>query len=256
MGKKIKLILIFTFLLEFLIILFLGFKNFQKIREILDLRLELKTLQEQLYNRETKIKELENQIQELQKNRNELEAKIKELNETNRSLQEKISALKENYDTSTKQYEEQKKELTKKIQELNEENTKTLLSLTGKIEQLLYTKLHLEKELEKIKNEKKEEIPTNNINLEKIVVLPRREASLQETIGKVLSVDTQYNFLIIDLGQNNAIKPGMRFTVLRKDKKIAEIIVKEVYKGMSLAEPIPEKTYFRIRRGDQVVPSK
>ncbi|MCX7661916.1 MAG: hypothetical protein N2Z79_04450, partial [Candidatus Omnitrophica bacterium] len=184
MNKKIKFVLIAVFFIEIFIIILLVFKNFQKIKEILDLRLEIKTYQEQISNKETKIKELENQIQELQKNRLELETKIKELSELNRTLEKEISVLKQTSENLNREYENQKKELTKKIEELNEESIRTFLSLTSKIEQLLYTKLSLEKELERFRNERKQDTaPSNNVELEKIVVIPSKDIESPQPTG-------------------------------------------------------------------------
>jgi hypothetical protein len=128
----------------------------------------------------------------------------------------------------------------------------------------LQAKITLEKEVEKLRAGETPPPKEDNVagsasapvNLEKVTVQAGKQPIQidSEHVGSVLDVDNKYNFVVIDLGEENAVKKGMKFMVLRKEKKIGEIILKEIYKGMSLAETIEDKTEGRIKRGDRLVP--
>jgi polynucleotide 5'-kinase involved in rRNA processing len=69
-----------------------------------------------------------------------------------------------------------------------------------------------------------------NIELEKIVV-----KSTQELTGKVLSLDKERGFIVVDLGNDNNLKLGDVLSVYRDDKFIGKAQVEKIEEKTSAA---------------------
>ncbi|MCM8795455.1 MAG: rod shape-determining protein MreC [Candidatus Omnitrophica bacterium] len=255
-------------ILEAVLIVILAINGFKKTKENLALRLQLKSKeQETLLEKETLVKDLQQQLMAMQMARADLENEVKRLNETAKVLEGKLQGSKEATEILARQFGDQQKDIFERFNNITVENRKTFTSLLNKIEQLLHTKAILEKKLHALQKENNSEDTTlassknSEVDLGKISVT-NRETTYPENIlgynyaGSILDVDNQYNFVIIDLGQESGVKPGSKFAVIRNKKKIGEIVLREVYKGMSLAESIIDKTPYRLRRGDKLLPIK
>lgn len=57
--------------------------------------------------------------------------------------------------------------------------------------------------------------------------------------GKILEVNSEYNFVIINLGKENGIKKGMVFMVYREKKLLGKVEVEEVFGDMSSCIILP-----------------
>lgn len=51
--------------------------------------------------------------------------------------------------------------------------------------------------------------------------------------GKILAVNKEFDFVIMNLGEEDEVKTGMVFTVYRGNKFIGKIAVEEIYPEMS-----------------------
>ena len=86
------------------------------------------------------------------------------------------------------------------------------------------------------------EVRQESVELPAIVVKPsssvnRQNSSVQENIvGKILAVNRDNNFVIVDLGQNSGIKTGDKLQVYREDKNIGFIEVIQVRKDISACD--------------------
>ena len=87
------------------------------------------------------------------------------------------------------------------------------------------------------------------IQLEKIVVAPAKAAPE----GRVVMVDTETEFVIVNLGANNGIKEEQVLAVSRGKDQLGEIKVTRVQPEMSAADFIPPLTSRQIRKDDSVV---
>jgi len=259
-GQKNIIFLIIIAEAGLIVILALG--GFKKSKDNINLRLQLKTKEEELVNREALIKDLEKQVIQMKAAQAELEGRAKELTEATNVLEGKLTGSKEATEILAKQFGNQEKDIFERFSNLTTENKKTFAILLNKIDQLMGAKGILEKRIRSLQSERDSaDQSTENpeeITLDKISV--KNKASYPENVlglnsaGNVLDVDNEYNFVIINLGQENGVKPGSKFAVIRNKKKIGELVLKEIYKGMSLGEPIAEKTLYRFRRGDQLLP--
>ena len=157
-----------------------------------------------------------------------------------------------------KQFQNQREDLFKELKNLTLDSRKTQLALVSKLEALIENKSSLASNTanEKIASgdSPEENHKTNEIRLEAISIPTKAQTPDKDSIaGAILSADNAYNFVIIDLDKTK-IKPNDKFMVLRKETKIGEIEVKEVYDNMSVADIIAEKTTKNLRKYDRVLP--
>jgi len=93
----------------------------------------------------------------------------------------------------------------------------------------------------------------NAVELPPIVVRPQKESAIdvaKALTGKVLLVNKESNFIIIDLGEDSGIKAGDGFGVYRDGQSIAEVEVIQIRKNISACDIKKESS--AIRAGDLV----
>lgn len=71
--------------------------------------------------------------------------------------------------------------------------------------------------------------------------------------GKVLVINREYDFVVVNLGSKDGIRKGSRFAVLRGEKPIMNVEVDKVYDNMSAANMMEEeKKGSEVKEGDTV----
>lgn len=93
-----------------------------------------------------------------------------------------------------------------------------------------------------------EKIKSDKVDLDKIVVVPHEVPE-----GRVLSIDTDTEFVIINLGDKDGVKAGDVLSVLRGKEYLGDIKVTRVQPEMSAADLIPPLSSKAIRKNDQTV---
>jgi len=151
--------------------------------------------------------------------------------------------------------------LEKKLQALQEDKaavedkyTQMQTMLTGKVAQVNA----LKEQLENISAGPKAGLPQakeekNSVELPPIVVHPRQEPPAEASIslkGKVLAINRDSNFVIIDLGEDKGVKAGDLFQVYREQKGVADIEVIQTRKDIAACDIKKEKEPIKI--GDMV----
>ena len=81
------------------------------------------------------------------------------------------------------------------------------------------------------------------------VLLP---ASLK---GKVLVLDPKYNFVVLNVGEDQGLLEHGELLVKRDGNLVAKVIVTRVQKGQSIANVLPGWSLGEILEGDQVIPA-
>ncbi|MCX6923024.1 MAG: hypothetical protein NT154_07425, partial [Verrucomicrobia bacterium] len=82
---------------------------------------------------------------------------------------------------------------------------------------------------------------------EKFVLLP---ASLK---GKVLVTDPKWNFVVINVGEDQGVLERGELLVNRNGKLVAKVIVRSVQKDRSIANIMPGWELGEVMEGDQVI---
>ncbi len=90
--------------------------------------------------------------------------------------------------------------------------------------------------------------PSEKVNLDRIVVTPDDAKE-----GRVLSVDTETEFLIFDMGAKNGIRPGDFMSVYRGKTYLGDVKVTRAQEEMSAADFVPPFSSRKVRKNDQVV---
>lgn len=157
-----------------------------------------------------------------------------------------LNMRKGDLDKKIKQLQEEKASLERKLAEME-------TVFTGKISQIS----ELKEQLEAIRTGvAKIEAPLQrkeSVELPPIVVRPQLETQIQEPtdfLGKVLTVDRENNFSIIDLGEEAGVKIGDTFGVYREGKKIANIEVIKTSKSVAACDVTQETAPIEI--GDTI----
>ncbi len=98
------------------------------------------------------------------------------------------------------------------------------------------------------------------VRLDDIIVSPqaKKEAEdlLKKSEGRILSVDAETEFVIINLGSKNDVDVGMMMSVYRGSEYLGDIKITRVQPEMSAADLIPPFSSRTVRKNDQVVIKK
>ncbi|MEK6568292.1 MAG: hypothetical protein AABZ27_06125, partial [Candidatus Omnitrophota bacterium] len=71
--------------------------------------------------------------------------------------------------------------------------------------------------------------------------------------GKVLVVNKEYDFIVVNLGQKENVGIGQTIEIFRKDKKLGQAKVEEVRDTMSVATPVTKDMIKQVKEDDRVV---
>lgn len=70
--------------------------------------------------------------------------------------------------------------------------------------------------------------------------------------GKVLVVNREFNFVVVNLGSKDGIKTGTSLSIVKSGKTIGRADVERVYENMCAATVLQEEQKGKIQEGDQV----
>ena len=149
--------------------------------------------------------------------------------------------------------------LDKKVQELAE-NKSSLEKQLVEMEKMMAgrsSKINaLKNELETVKNEDTEAPNKGSVELPAIVVHPgatsaeKPKVQLQEAGGKILAVNLESNFVVIDSGSSSGVKVGDVYKVYRNEQEIGTVSVIQTRDAISACDIKKMSSAFKI--GDQI----
>ena len=85
------------------------------------------------------------------------------------------------------------------------------------------------------------------------MLLHRKEGKLPAGLsGHVISVNTEWNFVVLDIGLANGIFENATFIVYRDSKLVGKVKVSSAEPNISIADVLPEWTQDAIQEGDTV----
>ncbi|RKY40701.1 MAG: hypothetical protein DRP76_01365 [Candidatus Omnitrophota bacterium] len=258
------------------------------IKERAELKIQVKELKDKLLEMRQKLSQLSGENKELSLKIDDLENKKEEIGknlrykeriiqliskdlvnekEKNKDMQEQLSRLREE-NAQLKQelvmLNKEKVELTQKLRQIAEEKEK-LEGKVSQVEKVLKEKVLLFSQLKEELSSALEGKKKVEVKLPPIVVSPKeaeKKAIEKEEIapiserrleGTILAVNTKERFAIIDLGENNGVEKGMKFSVIRDNRNIATIEVIETRREVSAADIKEVKSGYSLQEGDQVI---
>jgi len=255
--------------------------------DVLRQKAELET---QLEDMTSKIRERDVKLNELESNTKGLEMQIADLDRLRGELQAALEFKERTMTILTKDLvkeREARKSVTIEVEKLKTENValtrehKFLSRIQQDLEQKLRTSLDekdiLDRKVDEIETVLKEKAldidslqkqltrsiasakdvtpsQAKAVELPPIVVKSDAVASLPTPAleGKVMAVNAQEKFVIVDLGGTNGVKPGDKFKVLKNGKKIAGLTVIETRKDISACDINEASPASPIKEGDLV----
>ncbi len=241
-GKTTTIILV---LVSFLLLSLLGISLFFYKQEN-DLR---KSAESKLTQEKTLKVKLEADLKEAKKQATMYEEKTKEADEKINSLMDE-NELERGLKDQTKVENSALKDALTAESQAKEQARIDLAAAQDKITQLeakLQETENMRADLErKVKDfETKAASP---VQLEKIVVAP---SEIPE--GKVVSVNSENNFLIFNVGSDKGIMQDMTMSIYRGKKYLGDVKVTRAQEGMSAADFISPLTSKQVKKEDRVV---
>lgn len=87
-------------------------------------------------------------------------------------------------------------------------------------------------------------------------ISPEKPVFLPSTLrGKVLVSDPKWNFVVLDVGENQGVLEYGELLVNRNGKLVGKVVVRNVQKDRSVANVMPGWDVGEIMEGDQVIPA-
>jgi len=209
--------------------------------------------------------ELGNMLDELTVKQKAGEAKLLEAQKSISSLESKLKDTASQIDSLSNQLQQEKTAKEEALTKIENRLTKAQNDVKN-IQAKLGT---IETEKAKLESKVKELEAKANVELGKIVVSPESvqvkppvgaatvvkavEAKAQSLEGKVLVLNKEYNFVVINLGNKDGIAVGDQFAVYHGDKYIGDVKVEKLQDVMSAAGFASDDVKNKVKEGDKVV---
>lgn len=260
MADKAKgpVMLLIILLIVAIVAAFLGFIGLQREKQnsaVLSEKIE--GLEEKKQAAERENITLKQKIDELSQDISKLQTKVKdfdaELALINNDLASERKA-KEDALSEAQSLRNIKSELEAKLK-INEEK---INNLNSELTATKGARQELERKLKEL------EARSQDVQLDRIVVSGGQKSAsdiseIEESSqleGKVLVVNKEYDFIVVNLGQKDNINIGDKLEVLHLNKKIGEVKIEEVRDTMSVAIPLAQDLVRQISEDDKVVYKK
>ncbi len=233
--------------------------------DTLKLQGQLKDIQAQLALAQDKNKEADQKINNLLDEQDLNEGLRAALKKENADLKERMTALEQARQKMKTDLDESIAKSTQ-YQELLKTSDEKSKELEARLAALAETNKGMEAKIDELKADMKpydkrtpeeqiagELVPPGHtgkdkVELDKIVVDPQNG-----TRGHVLSIDTDAEFLVFNLGLKQGVKPDDMLSVYRGDEYLGDIKATRVQDEMSAADIIPPLSSREIRKNDTVV---
>lgn len=217
------------------------------------LNMDLKTAQEQITLLDEKKREAEEKIESLLQEV-DLQKTAKE------EVQKQNLALQDNLQKETQAKEEIRSRLSQDLQAAQDKYNSVKTDLDKALARA--------KELEQAKSQiQAQGMPDSD---SPIVVLPTRETTSEGGIqldkivvnpnpnskGRVISVDSDTDFVIVSLGEKDGIVKGALLSIFRGESYLGDVKVSRVLAEMSAADFVPPFKSQNVKKDDQVVVKK
>ena len=174
-------------------------------------------IEKELTNFRNKAKRLADEIEYEKRMRKQVESRLKTKESEFVLLKDELGKVQSNVNKLKRKHED--------IQAKNEE-------LSNRLYQLRLAKKALEAKIGTTGQ-------VEGVQLGTVIVRPQdikeQKDQSQRTQGRILIINREFDFVMIDLGRVNGVEPGMKFGVYHLGKLTAEVEVERVYEDMCSA---------------------
>lgn len=206
------------------------------------------------------VREEKTQLQEdvaaAQEESRRLTARLNEVTQSQAELQGAIAEREQSLGAITKELEQvrgEREQLNRQLASIQDQSRKLEHQLT----QLKQERSSLQSKLAEITE------PPAAVELEKVVVTsegmatippPQMEATggVTAIAGRVLVVNREYDFIVMNVGKANGVKLGDEFEVWRDSRSMGRVKVEKIYEALSAAALLPGTDKQQLREGDTV----
>ncbi|MDO8662071.1 MAG: hypothetical protein Q7K98_02465 [Candidatus Omnitrophota bacterium] len=224
-------------------------------------------LQSKLDELSTKQKLTEVKLLEAQKSLSALESKLKDATSQIDTLTSQLQQEKTSKEEALAKIDQMKadldrqKELRSDLENKFSKAQDDVRAIQGKLGKIESEKATLEAKVKDLEAK-------SNVELGKIVVSPetvqvnpstataqviKPVAPAQKLEGKVLVLNKEYDFAVINLGNKDGIAIGDQFSVYQDNKYLGDLKVEKVQDAMSAAGFLSDEMKKKIKEGDKVV---
>ena len=223
------------------------------VTQLKTVKKELEDLQGQKFLLEEKNKEADERINSLLDELELQEGIRAETKKENISLKEQVENLTEENDKMKEQLAKGTQEYDQKIVSLKENLQKEIQSKKEIQEQLKTaekTNKKLSEEISLLEGDISQDLILDKdiVHLDKIVVSPADALA-----GRILTVDKETEFVIVNLGMKDGVQVGSLMAVYRGKDYLGDIRVTRVQPEMSAADLLPPFSSRLVRKNDQVI---
>lgn len=238
-------------------------KNLALQRDLEDIKINLKKTEVQLKDSEKKIGDLSFNLKEAKGQIDLLSQALEQEKKEKLETSARLDSLRTDLDKQ----KELRTDLESKLNKSQEE----LRRMQAQLSALESKKTELEQKVSVL------ETQTQQVELGKVVVSPEPSAGEKKTVGsgvsqkkskasvperktpplegKILVINKDYNFAVINLGLKNGLAAGDVFSVYRGGKYIGDVKVEKLHESMAAAGFAPELKD-KISESDEVVQKK
>lgn len=248
-----------------------GFYLLQQERtKTLALTEELESVKMKQKITETKLEESQNKVSALEQKSKEAQEQIDKLTG---ELQQQKTAKQEALDqlAQLKIDLEGQKKIKSGLENKLTQAQKNLEETQAKLNELDSKKAELEKKVNELEEQAKQaQAQTQGVELGKIVVnpegaaaeqtatevvaeKPKEAAAVSSLKGKVLVINKDYNFAVINLGSKDGVNLGDVFSVYHNNKYIGDVKIEKIHDSMSAAGFAAAEMKDKVSEGDKVV---
>lgn len=226
----------------------------KKQREKLEMDLKAKT------DEATK---LTGDLAQTQKGKETAEATVKEksklLDDANSEIERNKAAIKMQQE-KTKEVEDKLTQVTKDLNERKEDMEKILKALPAgmtaeqvgpKIKELMEQMTTLDQE-KKVLDEQLVKLKAENKKLEEQKRLREAGKMPEGLTGHILSINDEWNFVVLDIGSNQGVIPDGMMMVHRDGALVGKVKVTSVEPSIAIADILPEWKQSPLQEGDTV----
>lgn len=217
------------------------------------LRVELQDVKKQNELLDQKTKEAENQIESLLEELDLAQSVRDEVRKENRELKESLETMKKTTESLKAQFEQKEQDVNQRIGDLQSQ----LDAALDRNKTLEERRLELEKEYGELKEkltsleqepELSDEISESvDVDLGPIIV-----SSTDAMEGRIVSVDQEAEFVIVNLGERHGVAVDQELAVYNGNKHLGNVKATRVLPEMSAADFVPPLTSQDISEGDFV----
>ena len=180
------------------------------------------------------------------------------------TVQKETEAIKKKADENTAELEKTKQELAHiasdaKAAQSKLEQIKSVLPPGVEPDKIAQEMKKLQDTLTALNEEKQvigaklAELEKENTNYKKRLENRASGQVPKDLVGHVMAINTEWNFVVLDIGENDGIVPNAYMLIYREGQLLGRIKITSVEPSISIGDILPKWTHGELREGDSAI---